>query len=77
MFLTELNKYRLQLRELIDPQDEVSSQPVMNILLKIQLLLYQNKDDIELAHYLDVNTTNLLKLINWEHQIGYNSNQGN
>ena len=49
----------------------------MNILLKIQLLLYQNKDDIELAHYLDVNTTNLLKLINWEHQIGYNSNQGN
>lgn len=46
LFLTELNKYRLQLRELIDPQDEVSSQPVMNILLKIQLLLYQNKDDI-------------------------------
>lgn len=40
----------------------------------MQLLMYQNKDNIELASYLDVNTNNLLKLINWEHQYGYHSN---
>lgn len=47
-----------------------------DVLLKMQLLMFQNKDSIDLGGELEQNTENLMRLICWEHRVGANSNPG-
>lgn len=70
LFIQELNSHRLELREKLDTNHEVSSLDVMDSLLKIQLLLYQNRNTIDVQEDLEENTNNLLKIVYMEHNFG-------
>lgn len=74
LFIDELNNHRLQLRETLDRQEEISPGQLTDVLLRMQLLMYQNRDSIDVAADLETNTRNLLRLINWEHRVGAASN---
>jgi hypothetical protein len=61
---------------LLDQQNDINANELHQILLKIQLLMYQNKNIIDMDNELYKNTVNLLRIVNWEYRCGSSANEG-
>jgi hypothetical protein len=61
---------------LLGSSPEVPSGELGEVLLRMQLLMYQNKDTIEMGDELNKNTVNLMRVISWEHSCGGWSSEG-
>lgn len=73
-FVTELNRLRLNLRQKLDSaKTKLPASQVRDSLLKMQLLLHQNKDTIDVSSHLKTNTVNLMRMIKWQHEAVTNS----
>lgn len=76
LFAQEMNYQRLKMRDFLERSHEINSAQLNEVLLKMQHLMYQNKDIIEMGEELEKNTVNLMRIMNWQHTYGANSNEG-
>lgn len=76
LFVQEMNYQRLKMRDFLERSHEINSAQLNEVLLKMQHLMYQNKDIIEMGEELEKNTVNLMRIMNWQHAYGANSNEG-